>query len=232
MAVVGVFAFNFTVTLPLLAKFTFHGGAGLYSWFLAAMGAGAVVGGLATAFRSRPSTRLLACIGLVFGAAILAVALVADRGLGHRRCSCRWGRRASRSSRPTTPPCSCGPTRPCAAASCRSTPSPSSAARRSGRRFSATSATSPARGVALVVGGVATLVASIPLFVLGARQRRQRHRGPGHGPGRRRAPARTWSPLARRPPSPRRQERRAAPQPAETAAGPPSGRVDELLGDR
>ena len=74
MAVVGVFAFNFTVTLALLAKFTFHGGAGLYSWFMVAMGAGAVVGGLATAFRSRPSSRLLAFIGLAFGAAILAVA--------------------------------------------------------------------------------------------------------------------------------------------------------------
>ena len=75
MAIVGVFAFNFTVTLPLLAKFTFHGGAGLYSWFMVAMGAGAVLGGLATAFRSRPSTRLLAGIGVVFGCAILAVAL-------------------------------------------------------------------------------------------------------------------------------------------------------------
>ena len=84
MAIVGVFAFNFTVTLPLLAKFTFHGGAGLYSWFMVAMGAGAVSGGLVTAFRSRPSTRLLACIGLVFGAAILAVALVAHQDLGHR----------------------------------------------------------------------------------------------------------------------------------------------------
>jgi MFS family permease len=76
MAVVGVFAFNFTVTLPLLAKFTFHGGAGLYSAFLAAMGAGAVVGGLFTAHRSDPSTRLLAFIGLLFGACILAVALM------------------------------------------------------------------------------------------------------------------------------------------------------------
>ena len=75
MAIVGVFAFNFTVTLPLLAKFTFHGGAGLYSWFMVAMGAGAVLGGLATAFRSRPSTRSLACIGLLFGFAILAVSL-------------------------------------------------------------------------------------------------------------------------------------------------------------
>ena len=75
MAIVGVFAFNFTVTLPLLAKFTFHGGAGLYSWFMVAMGAGAVVGGLVTAFRSQPSTRLLACIAVFFGVAILAVAL-------------------------------------------------------------------------------------------------------------------------------------------------------------
>jgi MFS family permease len=81
MAIVGVFAFNFTVTLPLLAKFTFHGGAGLYSWFMVAMGAGAVVGGLATAFRSQPSTRLLAAIGLVFGAAILAVALAPSQAL-------------------------------------------------------------------------------------------------------------------------------------------------------
>jgi MFS family permease len=76
MAIVGVFAFNFTVTLPLLAKFTFHGGAGLYSAFLAAMGAGAVVGGLFTAHRSRPSTHLLAFIGVFFGSMILAVALM------------------------------------------------------------------------------------------------------------------------------------------------------------
>jgi len=75
MAIVGIFAFNFTVTLPLLAKVTFNGGAGLYSSFLAAMGAGAVVGGLFTAHRSSPSTRLLAVIGVFFGALIVAVAL-------------------------------------------------------------------------------------------------------------------------------------------------------------
>jgi predicted MFS family arabinose efflux permease len=76
MAIVGVFAFNFTVTLPLLAKVTFHGGAGLYSAFLAAMGAGAVLGGLFTAHRSNPGTKLLAVIGLFFGAMIVAVALM------------------------------------------------------------------------------------------------------------------------------------------------------------
>jgi len=75
MAIVGVFAFNFTVTLPLLAKFTFHGSGALYSEFLAAMGAGAVLGGLFTAHRSRPSIRMLSFIGVVFGVAILAVAL-------------------------------------------------------------------------------------------------------------------------------------------------------------
>jgi MFS family permease len=79
MAVVGVFAFNFTVTLPLLAKFTFDGGAGLYSSFLAAMGAGAVCGGLFTAHRSRPSQKLLALIGVIFGVLILAVAVAPTR---------------------------------------------------------------------------------------------------------------------------------------------------------
>jgi MFS family permease len=74
MAIVGVFAFNFTVTLPLLAKFTFNGGAGLYSAFLAAMGAGAVCGGLFTAHRSRPSQKMLALIGMIFGTLILALA--------------------------------------------------------------------------------------------------------------------------------------------------------------
>ena len=75
MAVVGVFAFNFTVTLPLLAKVTFHGGAGLYSAFLAAMGGAPSSGGLFTAHRSNPSTRLLAVIGVFFGALITAVSL-------------------------------------------------------------------------------------------------------------------------------------------------------------
>jgi MFS family permease len=62
------------VTLPLLAKFTFNGGAGLYSAFLAAMGAGAVCGGLFTAHRSRPSQKMLALIGMIFGTLILALA--------------------------------------------------------------------------------------------------------------------------------------------------------------
>jgi MFS family permease len=46
MAVVGTFAFEFEVSLPLLGEDTFHGGAAAYSWLLGAFGAGAVIGGL------------------------------------------------------------------------------------------------------------------------------------------------------------------------------------------
>lgn len=76
MAVVGTLAFNFTTTLPLLAEYTFHGGAGTYSMFTVCMGAGAVVGGLLVAHRSRPSSKLLGLIGLWFGAMIALVALL------------------------------------------------------------------------------------------------------------------------------------------------------------
>ncbi len=76
MAVVGTLAFNFTTTLPLLAEYTFHGGAGTYSTFTAAMGAGAIVGGLLVAHRSRPTAGLLALIGVGFGAMIALVGLL------------------------------------------------------------------------------------------------------------------------------------------------------------
>ena len=182
MAVVGVFAFNFTVTLPLLAKFTFHGGAGLYSWFLAAMGVGAVAGGLATAFRSRPSTRLLACIGLVFGGAILAVALSPTQAwaivllvpMGAASISFVATNNATLQLR--ADPAMRGRVMSLnAIAFLGSTPI--------GAPLLGylSDVTSPR--LALVVGGVATLAASIPLFVLGARQRRIGTEGLVMGPG-------------------------------------------------
>jgi len=171
MAIVGVFAFNFTVTLPLLAKFTFHGGAGLYSLFLVAMGAGAVVGGLATAFRSRPSTRLLAFIGVVFGGAILAVALSPTQAwalallvpMGAASISFVATNNATLQLR--ADPAMRGRVMSLnAIAFLGSTPI--------GALFLGyvSDATNPR--LALTIGGVATLVASIPLFVLGVRQRR------------------------------------------------------------
>jgi MFS family permease len=75
IALIGVFAYNFTVTLALLAKVTFHGGAGAYSLLTACMGVGAVVGGLIAAHRARPTPRLLQVLALVFGGLLASVAL-------------------------------------------------------------------------------------------------------------------------------------------------------------
>jgi MFS family permease len=73
--VVGTFAYNFTVILPLLAKLTFHGGAGVYSLLTSLMATGAVLGGLIVASRGRPSVRRLGIVGIGFGAFVLALAL-------------------------------------------------------------------------------------------------------------------------------------------------------------
>ena len=181
MAVVGVFAFNFTVTLPLLAKFTFHGGGGLYSWFLVAMGAGAVAGGLVTAFRSRPSTRMLAYIGLIFGAAILAVALAPSKAwaivllipMGAASISFVATNNATLQLR--AEPSMRGRVMSLnAIAFLGSTPI--------GAPLLGylSDVTSPR--VALAVGGVATLLAMIPLFLLAAGQRRRGTEGLVLGP--------------------------------------------------
>jgi MFS family permease len=75
IGLIGIFAYNFTVTLALLARSTFHGGAGAYSLLTSCMGIGAVVGGLLAAHRARPTPRLLQVLALLFGALLAAVAL-------------------------------------------------------------------------------------------------------------------------------------------------------------
>lgn len=74
VALIGVFAYNFTVTLALLAKVTFGGGAGAYAVLTSCMGAGAIIGGLIAAHRARPTPRLLQVLALVFGGLLAAVA--------------------------------------------------------------------------------------------------------------------------------------------------------------
>jgi MFS family permease len=171
MAIVGVFAFNFTVTLPLLAKFTFHGSGVLYSEFLAAMGAGAVLGGLFTAHRSRPSIRMLSFIAVVFGVAILAVALAPTETvalvllvvMGAASISFVATNNASLQLR--ADPAMRGRVMSLnAIAFLGSTPI-------GAPLLGWISDVSNPR-VALVLGGVATLLASIPLFALAARHRR------------------------------------------------------------
>jgi MFS family permease len=76
VAVVGTFAFNFTVTLPLLSRTTFHETtAAHYGILMGAMGLGAMIGGLFVAHRSRPTLALLATLAFGFGTFMTAVAL-------------------------------------------------------------------------------------------------------------------------------------------------------------
>jgi MFS family permease len=75
VAVVGTFAFNFTVTLPLLARVTFHQkSAAQYGILMGCMGIGAVLGGLLVAHRSRPTPKLLALLAVAFGLFMTLVA--------------------------------------------------------------------------------------------------------------------------------------------------------------
>jgi len=73
--VVGLLAYNFTVILPLLARDTFHGGAGTFSLLTSLMAGGAVLGGLVVANRSKPDIHRLTAVGIGFGVLIAAVAL-------------------------------------------------------------------------------------------------------------------------------------------------------------
>jgi MFS family permease len=76
MALVGTFGLNFQVVLPLLARFSFDGGASAYAALVAAMGVGSVVGALLTGAHGRTDARLIAGAALGFGLlALLAAAM-------------------------------------------------------------------------------------------------------------------------------------------------------------
>jgi MFS family permease len=76
MALVGTFGFNFQVVLPLLAKFSFEGGASTYAVLVSAMGVGSIAGALVNGAHGRTGPRLIAGGALAFGvAALLAAAM-------------------------------------------------------------------------------------------------------------------------------------------------------------
>ena len=75
MAIVGTLTYEFQVTLPLLAKFTFHGDASSYAMLTSATGVGAVIGGLLMAGRRTATVKGLTLAVLGFGATMIAVAL-------------------------------------------------------------------------------------------------------------------------------------------------------------
>jgi MFS family permease len=75
IALVGTLAWEFQITLPLMASGVFGGGAGTYGVMTSVMGAGAVVGGLVSAARGRPRARSLCLAAIGWGAAITVAAL-------------------------------------------------------------------------------------------------------------------------------------------------------------
>jgi MFS family permease len=80
MALIGCLAFEFQVVLPIVASETFAGDASTYGFLTAAMGLGAVVGGLCMAAWGRTGLWSLAASAGAFGLAMLATALAPTLG--------------------------------------------------------------------------------------------------------------------------------------------------------
>jgi MFS family permease len=74
MAIVGTLSFNFTVLLPLLARYTFSGGPSTLALLFSAMGVGAVLGALFNGSRNAVSPRFVAAAAAAFGVALAATA--------------------------------------------------------------------------------------------------------------------------------------------------------------
>ena len=75
MAIIGTFTYEFNVILPIFAEFTFESGPSAYAAMTAAMGLGAVVGGLSVAGRARTSQWSIVISAALFGCSVLATAL-------------------------------------------------------------------------------------------------------------------------------------------------------------
>ncbi|MEA3077231.1 MAG: hypothetical protein QOF60_2139 [Actinomycetota bacterium] len=71
VAVVGTFALNFTVLMPVFVSDTFHAGPGTLGLLTSAMGAGSLVGALIAAARSKPTPRLLVTSAFALGVVML-----------------------------------------------------------------------------------------------------------------------------------------------------------------
>ena len=76
MALVGTLGFNFQVVLPLLAKFSFDGGATTYGILVSAMAVGSLVGALVNGAHGRTGPRLIGAGALAFGVLALLSAIM------------------------------------------------------------------------------------------------------------------------------------------------------------
>ena len=76
MAIIGTLTFEFQVSLPLIAEFTFKGNASSYAFLTASMGFGAAIGGIFFASRKGITPYKLINASLLFGLAVLAAAFM------------------------------------------------------------------------------------------------------------------------------------------------------------
>jgi MFS family permease len=74
MAIVGTLAFEFQVTIPLMAHSAFHLGATGFGLLYAAMGVGSVLSGITLAGKLAPRVRTLAATAAAFGVGLAAAA--------------------------------------------------------------------------------------------------------------------------------------------------------------
>jgi MFS family permease len=75
MGLVGMLAYEFQVTLPIVAGHVFHGSSEVFGILSASMGAGAIIGGLWTAAKGKTGTRAMVRAAMLFGVFITFAAL-------------------------------------------------------------------------------------------------------------------------------------------------------------
>ncbi len=74
VAVVGTLVYNFPTFLTLLARDTFHGGAGLAGLLMGVLGTGTVIGALSAAHRSRQTARTVLVSAAALGLSLIVAA--------------------------------------------------------------------------------------------------------------------------------------------------------------
>ncbi len=82
IVVAGTFAWEYQITLPLIAKDVFGGNASSLGWLMSSMGGGAVVGGLIAASRPTATARTLALACMLWGVTLTVAAAAPNLGLG------------------------------------------------------------------------------------------------------------------------------------------------------
>jgi MFS family permease len=79
VVVVGTLVYNFPTYLTLMARDTFHGGAGLAGFLMALLGIGTVCGALFAAARAHPTRRSVIATAALLGVALVVTAAVPSK---------------------------------------------------------------------------------------------------------------------------------------------------------